>query len=441
MDKKNRHSTEGLRRWVSGDLTAKEERQLDAAAAQDKVLGDALSGYRAHAEADHAAHLRRIRQQLPGNEGAKVKRMVWYRVAAAIALLLVAGWWVLNTSDSAPTGAAELAVNDVAPPIESQAPSPPPPPKLESLPDEERAMSDLSVESRLAKEDTNDAQVDKLAADQLATREEAYSAEDVASNGVQLEIADSLTYANADVLAAAEELSVQDSEPDIPVVAPTAPPIAKDEPAARVTYGPNVPTGASQVMTNSGQVVTAQGYRILEGIVMDDTGEPLIGVSVLLKDGSSGVVTDVDGNFSIVVPEENAVLQLSYTGFNSKEILVGNNQDLEVVMDPDTVLDEVVVTGYGTQKRRSDVNATASPSGGFRNLRKYIDDNKPTGVARSRVRLKFQVDATGRPFGFSVLNSNNPDANELAIELIENGPIWTITQGAAPVEVVYVVRL
>jgi len=93
--------------------------------------------------------------------------------------------------------------------------------------------------------------------------------------------------------------------------------------------------------------------RQVSGTVIDDIGEPLIGVSVLQKNTTNGTVTNFNGEFEISVPE-NAVLLFSYIGYMSQEINVGNRTTLNITMGSDTqALDEVVVVGYGVQKKSS----------------------------------------------------------------------------------------
>src|SRR5690606_9743366 len=90
---------------------------------------------------------------------------------------------------------------------------------------------------------------------------------------------------------------------------------------------------------------------IVRGKVSDVKGEPLIGVSIRLQGTSTGVTTDIDGNFSIETPE-NGTLVFSYIGFLSKEVPVSSQTILNVRLDEDQqALDEVVVVGYGVQSR------------------------------------------------------------------------------------------
>jgi len=98
--------------------------------------------------------------------------------------------------------------------------------------------------------------------------------------------------------------------------------------------------------------------QAVSGTVQDTDGTPLIGVNILEDGTSNGTVTDIDGKFQIQVGD-NANLVFSYTGFQNQTIAVGGKTNLDVVMEVGEVLDEVVVVGYGTQKK---VNLTGSVS-------------------------------------------------------------------------------
>jgi len=96
-------------------------------------------------------------------------------------------------------------------------------------------------------------------------------------------------------------------------------------------------------------------------ITSAEDGLPVIGASILLKGTSSGTVTDVDGTYSLNVPGNDAVLVISYTGLKTQEITVGNRTTINVVMESNVAfLDEVVVTGYGSQGRRVLTSAVSS---------------------------------------------------------------------------------
>lgn len=108
----------------------------------------------------------------------------------------------------------------------------------------------------------------------------------------------------------------------------------------------------------------AQGGIKVRGTVADEGGDPLIGATVLVKGiAGHGTVTDIDGNFEIGVPSEQSVLVFSYVGMTTKEVRVGKQRTLKVSLDEENTLDEVVVVGYGQQKKASVVGAITQTTG------------------------------------------------------------------------------
>lgn len=106
-----------------------------------------------------------------------------------------------------------------------------------------------------------------------------------------------------------------------------------------------------------------QGKKVT-GVVLDATGEPVIGANVVLKGTTNGTITDFDGNYSLEGVPVDGVLVISYIGYLSQEITVGNQSTIKVTLKEDTqTLDEVVVVGYGTMKK-SDVTGSISVAKG-----------------------------------------------------------------------------
>ncbi|WP_353719026.1 SusC/RagA family TonB-linked outer membrane protein [Dyadobacter sp. 676] len=100
---------------------------------------------------------------------------------------------------------------------------------------------------------------------------------------------------------------------------------------------------------------------VVKGVVRDQQNQSLPGASVLVKGTQSGTVTDVDGNYSITVPNEQAVLVVSFIGYETQEVTVGSQTKIDVTLGADLkTLNEVVVIGYGTQKRGDVTTSIAS---------------------------------------------------------------------------------
>jgi len=103
----------------------------------------------------------------------------------------------------------------------------------------------------------------------------------------------------------------------------------------------------------------SQKKRLLQGLVKDEQGNPIIGASIQLKNTGTGVITDLDGLFQIQVTDKNSVIVISYIGYVTQEISVGDRSSITVQLKEDTKsLEEVVVTAFGaTQKKETMVGA------------------------------------------------------------------------------------
>ena len=110
--------------------------------------------------------------------------------------------------------------------------------------------------------------------------------------------------------------------------------------------------------TNTG----GQHSRLISGTVKDvTTGEPLIGVNVVVQGTNIGTVTDISGKFSFEIPNKGLTLVISYVGYLSEEVTVSDQENLNVSLTPDIQrLDEVVVIGYGTQQKKDLTGSVAS---------------------------------------------------------------------------------
>src|SRR5687768_17707503 len=99
----------------------------------------------------------------------------------------------------------------------------------------------------------------------------------------------------------------------------------------------------------------------VKGRVIGEDGSGLPGVSVVVKGTTIGTVTDVDGNYSLNVPDENSVLSFSFIGYVAEEVTVGTQTTIDISLALDvTSLSEVVVTGYQSQNRRSITGAVST---------------------------------------------------------------------------------
>src|SRR5699024_3317206 len=101
----------------------------------------------------------------------------------------------------------------------------------------------------------------------------------------------------------------------------------------------------------------------VEGIVRDQEGEPLVGVNILLKDTDKGTTSDFDGGFTLEGIDENSILVLSYIGYQTQEVMVNGRTSIDIVMLSNSeLLEEVIVTGYMSQRKRDLTGSIAMAS-------------------------------------------------------------------------------
>ena len=149
--------------------------------------------------------------------------------------------------------------------------------------------------------------------------------------------------------------------------------------------------------------VQQEGTYVLTGTVVDEAGIPVIGANIVEKGTLNGTVTDMDGNFSLRI-HSDAVLTVSYIGYTTLEIPTEGKEKLDIQLKEDSqALSEIVVVGYGTQKKvnltgaveqvtsevfdnRSVANATQALQGSIPNLNIQLTDGKPNRTASFNVR-------------------------------------------------------
>ena len=140
-------------------------------------------------------------------------------------------------------------------------------------------------------------------------------------------------------------------------------------------------------------IVQQQGRRVT-GTVFDDQGEPIIGANIIEKGTTNGVVSDLDGKFTLTVPE-NATLQISFIGFITQEIPVRNQSDITVTLRENLqTLEEVVVVGYGVQRKSDVTGAIAKIETGDIQNRTITDANQALQGKTAGVKL---ISSSGGP--------------------------------------------
>lgn len=208
-----------------------------------------------------------------------------------------------------------------------------------------------------------------------------------------------------------------------------------------------------------GNLVFAQ--VTVQGKVTDNNSQPLAGVTVTVKENSTGTTTNSEGNFSISVPRQQSVLIFSYVGFPSQEVTVGDRSTVNISLAPTGgQLNEVVVTGYGTQRRRevtsaiTTINSEQFNKGNINDVAQLLQ-GKVAGLSISRaggnpnqgfdIRLRglSTIGANAQPLivldGQVGADLNTVDPNDIAsIDVLKDGSSAAIygTRGSAGVIII-----
>lgn len=176
--------------------------------------------------------------------------------------------------------------------------------------------------------------------------------------------------------------------------------------------------------------------KTIKGKIVDDKGEPLPGVSVLVKGTTSGSVSDVNGNYEVLIPDGATTLVFSYVGFLKQEVVIGAQSNINITLNADSqTLSEIVVVGYGTQKR-SDVsgavstinvnNATAIPTtnvsemirGQAAGVSISLSSARPGGTSDILIRGQRSIIGSNAPLvvldGFPIENINDVNPDDIA---------------------------
>lgn len=140
------------------------------------------------------------------------------------------------------------------------------------------------------------------------------------------------------------------------------------------------------------------------GSVLDAQGQPIPGATITIKGTTSGTITDMNGNFSLTVPEDAQILVFSFVGMQTQEVEIGDKLRFDIVLHEDIVgLDEVVVVGYGTQKK---INLTGAVS----NIKMDELDSRP--ITNSSTALQGKVSGV-----YALQNSGKPGDDGATINI------------------------
>lgn len=390
-----------IKKYLSGALNPREMYELERRAQQDPLLMDLMEGMAKGPLATHETNLNTIdaliKQRVQPNRSPRKLGPVWIAAASLVFAVLAIGFWLINKPQE-----KELIANQVnkavlkdtaAPVILSDTV-----PLVATAP---RSVPAPSIQKR------------------IPTKRKK-----MASNVVK-----------------------QAARP-APAKADTLTAIPADNLLAETSAGIHLDTG---------EKMTAHTTSVAGTVIDEETRARLPGVVVRALGLNRATTTDDQGRFSLDIPKEKDRVEVSYIGYEKRNVLVGSNDSVQIAMVPDhAALDEVVVVGYGNQTKSNRIGALevpkqkpdkniqirgvsstavdAVPIVGWDAYKAYL--NKEAAVFNGHigtVRLVFDLDVDGKPTNIRIKEGGNEALEQRAIDIVQKGSAWK--RGSTEVEI------
>jgi len=405
MNKPQYHIDETwVQRYRTGKLSEEEQRWLK----ENPFEAEALEGL---AETNGwSEDIPALQQQIRERTSKRTTLWLTYgRYAAAVAVLLIVGWFAYQTVSTGNIGDKAVDKETASQPLTYQAQS-------DSVVEETAPLA-VMVPERVAQEQAT-ASVNNPVPDPPSNEVKPVLVPEQQSIAVLKPAA--LEPAAAPSFSEVAEMA----DEELPKTSRDAASGAE----AEIGIAQNVRTQAKQ---SRYAVPTEQFAQQISGSVYSaEDGAPLPGVNVIVKGTKVGTVTDIDGQFQLAMPDSTPNdLVFSFIGFQAKEVVVDQQDSVVVKLKADArQLSEVVVTrGYRRSDRASSAAHPIPTYDSFRNYLqtnlRYPEDAQKRGV-EGTVKVQFTVDTEGNPTDFTIKKSLGYGCDEEAIRLIEEGPLW-----------------
>jgi TonB family protein len=394
MSEKNKNGNDRLSdflRYKENKMTDMERNSFERNLQKDAFAGEASEGFEGIDQSLAEGDVVILRKQLK-NRTIRKQRILWYRIASSVALLMIISSIIIFISKKSPS--EQLSYTPATGQSKDQQ-------TLKDQPASETNVPEaVSVEKKLP----------SATGPERSIKSPANTIENKNKSDEKLE-------------KNREEVSVVNKELlEVPVVA---------QPDQVFAAEKAIPAKPGMAKKSSVSLSTINGR-----IISSEDKQPIPGVNVTVKGTSIGTVTDVDGNFNLnSVDAANRVLVANFVGMESKEFKAVGDSSLEIMLEPsEMALSEVVVVGYGVKSAGNEEEAVPQytpplPMNGRTAFNRYIQENirRPdttTTGQRVVVVLNFKVTENGKIDSISVIRSPGNIFSNEAIRLIREGPSW-----------------
>ncbi len=415
--KKNHIDKELFRRYLSDEMTDTERNAFERELEKSPFEAEAMDGFESVSSSKFEHDLNELSQNITNKKRKSI--IPYFAAAATILLLITSGIIWMQLSQEHPTEKVSEVKREK---VEEKI----------AVPEEKSAID-------FDKEETAENEVTEERQDEIQARTVLQPTEE---KGQKVETSETQIINILDDEIIVDDLSEFETIPEtIPIL--TAEEEAEQDIelgiAARQKAKALAPTQTAPIQLSKS--ASAKSNIIRGQVLSDSDGLPLPGVTVVEKGTSNGTITDIEGNFQMELENDTNPVVASFIGMESTEFHPQKDTNNIITLTTDDVaLSEVVVVGYGTQKKQSvtgsttvvtddALNSGASPVCGIREYKEYLQENAvlPADFAMDKVvvKLRFVIDSSGEIQDFENLNDVDEKLFELAKEIILNGPDWT----------------
>lgn len=426
-----------LDRYISGNITAPQEAELEQRALTDPVLADAMAGLMAFPEADHeagvTAMLNRARTQVRGGgKEARVRPLSRYAAVAAVLLLIATAIFLLPQFGTERAGDLAMKTEAAPPAVREQTPMPANDAKedqeadVSPLPDAEPAVATPAPPLASAPPTPDPRPRPEPAAEPTTENlPEAGATEDMAME-----------------MEAPVSAPVAAAPPPEPIVADRVTEINREE-----TTRQQQAERARKEIQDSGAVFGGGGRKPnqITGRITNEKGDPVVGALVRLPGLPLGERTDTSGIFTLDVDATASLINISHPDFQNEtlDVSLANLEDIQLTLETRAEDDYQWKQAWKpvTIPLNNAEPGYALPEEGYNALRKRIEAGKPDGVPAGKIKLSFLVDPDGTLSDFVFRGKPDQETMDYVGGVIARTSIWNVVKGKKPVRVYFKVVL
>ena len=448
-------SPEIIEKYLNGELSHKEMHEVEKLMLNSDFDAEAMEGFEETGTSTMQGDLGLLRERLDREVKPKRDFMLWFKIAASVALLAITTIILFNTDlfkseqQLAKSEAEEEAMPDsktAEREAELQSESQPVEDSLIALNKEEKEPK----KSKASK--PNEQPVVDMASEPLAEAREEQTIE-LAKAEDNVEVAeklDAMAYEELETETPEEMLMDEVPASDIEDLQGKMAGVQVTENARAMSKAKKAETkkmeAESRMALRSASAEEIMSQSIKGQITSSEDGTGLPGVNVVVKGTTTGTITDFEGNYTLNLPQgTDPTLVVSFIGLSPKEVDASGKSVVDIEMEPDVAqLSEVVVTAMDVEREkrslpysmqtiemdkdrdeRADI-VPANPEGGKSSFKDYLQANaRPINGQEGKVVVEFEVTSSGDLINFRIVKGQGEALNNEAIRLIKEGPKWS----------------